>query len=820
MPPSANASLPEPLSAFIGREHEIAEIRNLLSEHRLVMLTGAGGSGKTRLAIRVANELSGEYEDGVWFIELASLAEPALVPQTIASTLNVHESSARPLMDSLVDYLSTRELLLVVDNCEHLISNCAKIVEILLQKCPHLSFLATSREPLNIASEVVWSVPPLSLPDVQPWRDTASGQKAISVYEQSEAIQLFVSRARSAAVDFSLTLENGASIAEICRRLDGIPLAIELAAARVRSLSVQQIAQRLDDCFQLLTGGTRTAPPRQQTLAATLDWSYNLLSESEQKLLQRLSVFTGGAALEAVEAVCAGEPIESTEVLDVLSHLVNKSLVTARRLGSGEMRYHLLETIRQYGLEKLTESGDLEVAKNRHLDYFIGWAEKAEPHLDQHEQLEWLEVYETEHGNLRIALDWCSAKTEVHGEAGLRLATACGRFWRLHSYLSEGRLRLSNALAQSDSQGRTITRARALTLLANIIYLQSDYPAMRPVAEEALSLWRELGEPGRTGTAHILDLLGELATEEGDYVRAPELFRESLVIYKELNDLRGISGIYMQLGWVAMRTGDLENAKIYLEEFRRLSQQIGDKVHLSFAYSGLGEVEVRQGAYDRAIPLLEESLELNRERKDKWGIGTSLGSLGWIALCQRDFKQMRKLLGESLAVRIEVGDQGGIAWCLEKLAQAKYDEGQLENATRIFGHAEDVRVPIRSVIDPADQPGYKRLISDLQSALGPDAFAALWAEGATMPLEEIIKIALAGSESQSSPSEKAKFGGLTAREREVAMLIAQGKSNREIADKMTVGVKTVETYVTRILNKLGFDSRVQIATWAVEKGLK
>lgn len=817
---TAFGNLPIPLSTFIGREHEISEIHKLLLSDRLVTLTGPGGCGKTRLALKVAQKIAGELGRDVWLVELASISDPTLVPQTIAAALNIREASRRDLMDILIDALSARPALLVIDNCEHLILACAHIAEMLLQNCPELEILTTSREALGITGEIAWIVPPLSLPDQQPWKNPVSAQAAVRSYQESESVQLFVARAEAIAQGFELTAENGSWVADICRRLDGIPLAIELAAARVRTLSVQQIAQRLDDRFHLLTSGSRTAPPRQQTLAATLDWSYALLSDLEQKVLQGLSLFAGGGTLDAIEAVCAREAARSVEVLEALSRLVDKSLVMVERPERGETRYRLLETIRQYAWEKLAESGRLDESKDLYLNYLLQWAEKAEPYLHGLEQVEWLDGYEMEHDNLRAALQWCQADAEK-AFLSLRLAAACGRFWRLHGYLSEGRMHLSVALSQAGAQERTMTRAQALTFSANLAYLQSDYPVMRPLAEDALSIWRELGEAGKAGTADTLDLLGELATEEGDYKSAPVMYQEALEIYKELNDIRGIGSIHMQFGWTAIRTGDYEQARHHLEEFQRLAQQVGDKTILAYALSGLGEVAVRQGQYERAISFLEQGLALTGEHGDKWGTATMLGTLGWVSLRQHDYKQMRRILGESLRVRMEINDKGGIAWCLEKLAEAKSAQVQFEDAARIFGHAEAVRNPIRSVIDPADQPEYARILSGLRLALGAEAFATLWAEGAAMRLEKVIDCALTepGSTAESARLAKEKFGGLTAREREVAALIAQGRSNREIAEAMTVGVKTVETYVTRILNKLDFDSRVQIATWAMERGL-
>lgn len=813
-------NLPAFLSNFIGREREMLQVKQLLASNRMLTLTGPGGCGKTRLAVEVATHTIDDYPDGTWLIELAPISDPRLVPQALAQVLAVHEESSGSITDILINQLRAREALLIVDNCEHLIEACARLAELLLQFCPGLHILATSRESLGLPGEYAWNVPPLSLPEPQPWRDPESARRAASDYLQSEAVRLFIERAKSVSPSFTPTETNVAVIAEICRRLDGMPLAIELAVARVRTLSVQQIAERLDDRFNLLTSGSRTAPHRQQTLAATLDWSYALLSEQEQKVFQRLSVFAGGSTLEAAEAVCAGNGVESVQVMDVLSRLVEKSLVTADKPEPVETRYRLLETIRQYALEKATESGELGGSKNRHLNYFVEWAETAEPYLNGAEQLQWVELYEAEHGNLRAALDW-SITDEERVEDGLRLAAACGRFWRLHNYFTEGRVRFSSFLSHPVAQKRTLARASALSHMANLMYLQSDYPAMKPILEEALSICRELGDPFQGKLAVTLELMGEMATEEGDYKRASAYFQEALEIFRRLNDHKGMGDILMQLGWASMRTGDFQKAQNLLEEFLVVSETSGNKTNMAFAFSGLGEAAGRQGQYQHAITMLEQGLSISREIKDKWITATLLGSLGWVALCQSEFNSMLKYMRDSLEIRLNIGDKGGIAWCLEKLAKAKVEQGQLEQAAKIFGYAEALRAPIGSVIDPTDQPDYKRIIFRIQSALRKEVFSAAWAEGQAMTLEQAIDYALAEPEPAAvEVSLKQKFGGLTAREREVAALIALGMSNREIAKTMIVGEKTVETYVTRILNKLGFKSRVEVATWAIEKGLK
>jgi len=814
----ASHNLPALLSSFIGREREIAEAKQFVATHRLVTLTGPGGCGKTRLAIRVASEMLVEFEDGVWLTEFAPLADAALVPQAVASTLGVREQAARTLTDTLTDYLQARQTLLVLDNCEHLVAACARLTETLLQTCTGLHILATSREPLGVPGEAVWIVPPMSLPDAQPWRDPAAAQAALPIYEQSEAVQLFVARAQAASPDFALTTDNGSWVAVVCRRLDGMPLAIELAAARVRALSVQQVAEHLDDRFHLLTGGSRTAPTRHQTLEATLEWSYALLSDMERTVLQGLSVFAGGWTLEAAQEVCTDEELDQGEVLDAITHLVDKSLVMVEK-GGEEVRYRLLETIRQYAGAKLAEAGGIERVKDNHFIYYLHLTERAEPHLFSSEQLLWLNRFESEHGNLRAALEW-SQMAEQRGEAGLRMAAIVGIFWQLHGYHGEGRTRLTAALAQEAAQKPTAARAKALHQASVLAFYQSDYAAVRALLEESLAIWRQQGPAGRLGVANALEMLAEVNSETGEFSTAVPLYEEALTLYREVGDLVGIADTLKMLGWSAMRTGDYGQAESRLEEALGLCRQVGDLRHISSALAGLGELALRRGQLERSSRLLQEGLDVTRKLGEKWGLAIVLGSLGWVALQQRDFIRMRALLGESLAVRLETGDRGGIAWCLEKLAQAASLRSQPQQAATVFGAAAAIRAPVASVIDPADQPEYERIVAGLRTSLGEEAFAAAWSEGEGMPLETVIDYALHEpglTSAESARAEKEKFGGLTAREREVASLIAQGKSNREIAKAMTVGPKTVETYVTRILSKLGFESRVQIATWMLQK---
>jgi predicted ATPase/DNA-binding CsgD family transcriptional regulator/tetratricopeptide (TPR) repeat protein len=813
-------NLPVQLTRFIGREHDISEVKKYLSDYRLVTLTGPGGSGKTRLAIQIASDLLPAFQHGIWLVEFAPLNDPALIIQAVAVTLNVREYPGVELSQVVIEYLSSRHILLVFDNCEHLLKDIAHFTDVLLRKCPDLSVLTTSREGLGILGEAIWTVPSLSLPIQKPWTDPESVQETVDLYLKSESVQLFITRASAVYQEFNLTVENGAWVAEICRRLDGMPLAIELAAARVRTLSVKQIAERLDDRFNLLTSGSHISPPRQQTLTATLDWSYALLNEPERRVLQRFSVFAGGADLEAAEAVCHCECVRPEEVMDVLSHLVEKSLIVADH-SSSEIRYRLLETIRQYMRQKLAAQGDDEKCRDHHLHHFMEWAETLAPTIRGQDQLLGLKRYEIEHDNLRTALEW-SRTSEINAKAGLRLAVACGPFWDSLCYLSEGRRHFSEALLPMSVNDRSITHARALMFSAQLAYLQADYPAGQPLIEEALTIWRNLEQMDQSGLAFTLEIYGGFRMEVGDYDTAMLLFQESLDTYSRLNHKNGMGALHKDLGWSAMRTGNYQLAQNHLEESLLLAQETGDEIGLTNAYSGLGEVALRLGEFTRATGLFEKGLSLIRKHGDKWLEATILGSLGWVALELLNYELMRFLLRESLSLRIDISDKGGIAWCLEKLAEAAVLERQYQKAVTIFASAASLRIPIHSVIDPADLPEYERILSELRSKLGEKVFNAFWEEGEGMQLEDVVALALSMPVSLIDPtylSDKAKFHGLSKRERETAAWVAQGKSNREIALAMSVGEKTIETYVTRILDKLGFSSRVQIATWAVERGL-
>jgi predicted ATPase/DNA-binding CsgD family transcriptional regulator/Tfp pilus assembly protein PilF len=778
-------NLPTHLSIFIGREREIASLKHLLLGNRLVTLTGVGGSGKTRLSIKLANELLNKFEQGIWFIRFASLSDHELVPQAVASTLGVREQKKQTIVDGLIEHLKNQRSLLIFDNCEHLIDACAKLAKEILQACPNIKILATSREPLNIPGEVVWTVPPLSLPERQPWHDPKTGETALSIYRQSESVQLFLNRAALVLPDFELSIDNGAWVAEICRRLDGMPLAIEFAAARVRALSVQQIAERLDDRFNLLTGGSRTAHARHQTLAATLDWSYALLSEKEKRVLQRFSVFSDGATLDAVESVCTGDDVEAAQALEVLSQLIDKSLITADRFEHGKTRYFLLETIREYARERLIESGEQANIHRRHLEFFLQLAREAEPNLKGPEQGNWLRRLQLEQDNFRSALTW---SLENDRTMALQLAVALGQFWFMRGYqFGEGMKWLKSILSRSDNTQNKRLHADAYSRLGTLAYFHNDYVTARSAYENSLKFYRE--ENDKYAVLEVLYFLAELSLFQSDE---------------------------------ASKSSPYNTARLSAEECLVSLREQGDRWKTAQVLNMLGEMLRVDGDYDTARSYYEESLAIRRELNDERGVAVSLINLGYVAYHKGAYREAKKFFEESLTMFQGIESTRGTIDCLDGLAGVLGAEHKPEHAARLFGAAEQLRETARIGLTVAfsDQMEYDRYKAFVRSQLTEDAFAAAWTDGRKMTLEQAIEFALQPSESsKTSNSLKEKFGGLSPRERETAMLIAQGKSNREIAMEMVVGVKTVETYVSRILNKLDFDSRVQIATWAVEVDL-
>lgn len=723
-------NLPIQLTSFIGRKKEIGEVINLLSRHRLVTLTGPGGSGKTRLALQAAAEVTSQYRDGVFFVSLAPIFDAGLVASTIAQQLGIAETAGQSILDSLKEYLCSKTLLLVLDNFEQVIA-AGPLVKELLATCSQIKILVTSREGLHVSGEQTYPVPPLALPDL-------AQLPPLELLTQYGAVQLFVQRAQAVSPNFQITNETAQVVAEICYRLEGLPLAIELAAARIKLLSPRALLARLGKRLEFLTGGKRDLPERQQTLRNAIAWSYDLLSGAEQQLFRRLSIFVGGCSTVAVEAVAANER-SKVPVLDRLGSLLAKSLLREIEGADGEPRFVMLEVLREFGLEQLEKSGEGRRVRLQHAKFYLRTIEQAAKRLDSAEQVEWMNRIEQEHDNLRAALEWSRTAKDA-GEICLRLAGSLGFFWEVRGYFSEGRERLSAILSTAFAQGHTTARARLLARAAELAYRQSDYPATTAFAKESLAICRETGV--WQGAASALVKLGNSATETGDFSAASSYLEEALGIWREHSDQHGIARALISLGFVALRAGDHQLANRRLEEALVISRELGDTRSMGFELSGLGEVALREGDYPQARRLLEESLELRRQLGNKWGVGVSLGTLGWVAMHENDWPRAISRLGESLEVRREIGDKGGCAWCLERLAEVAMAQNQTEKAARLYGAAAALRASIGSVIDPADQLEHESKCNSLRAALGDEAFTAEWSEGSRLTLERAVGYAL------------------------------------------------------------------------------
>jgi predicted ATPase/DNA-binding NarL/FixJ family response regulator len=765
------------LASFVGRQREISEIKSLLDGGtRLLTLTGPGGSGKTRLASAAAFETLERFEDGVWWVELAPISDPDLVPQSVAQVLNVYERPGRPLTDVIVEDLKELDVLLVLDNCEHLVGACAELAWALLRACHRLGILATSREALGLAGERSFPVPPLSVPDPENPPEFAS-------LTQYEAIRLFLERAQDVAPAFELTEQNAPVVAKVCRTLDGMPLAIELAAARVRVLSVEQISSRLEDSFSLLAGGSRTAEPRQRTLRAAIDWSYDLLPEEERVLFRRLSVFAGGFSLDAAETVCAGIGIERHEVLDLLSHLIDKSLVVVAER-DGKARYGLLQTVRRYALERLEHSGEeAELLGERHARYYLALAEEAEPELK--EQVAWLERLEREHDNFRSALSWALESQDEHpgarAELGLRLAAALaqGRFWNAYGP-SEGRRWLETGLASSGTSP-TPVRAKALSQA------------------------------------------GWLAIYEGDYRRAVALLDEGMALFEEQGDKSGVAISLFHLGHMALHGGDRERAKALALEAEALHSELSDQQAIGLLHFFLGMFVQDEGEYDRAVGHYEEGLALHRELGDLRGMAMCLTALGASALEKHDPARAAAFYEEDLRVLRRLKDKTGTAYGLRGMACVAALRGDAVRAARIWGAAETLAETISLPLSAFDRshPDYESLIKTARSSLNDETvWEVVQAEGRAMATAEAVEYALGADDAApASPEVPSSSSMLSARETEIVSLVADGLTNPQIAKTLYLSPRTVGQHLRSIYRKLGVPSRAAAAREAVDRGL-
>jgi predicted ATPase/class 3 adenylate cyclase len=725
-------NLPPQLTPLIGREREVEEVcRRLRSPQvRVLTLTGPGGTGKTRVGLQAAAELTGEFEDGVFFVALAAIADPALVAPTVARALGLTEAGNQPSEELLEGYLRDRQTLLVLDNFEQVLG-AAPLIDDILSSAPNVKVLATSRIPLRLYGEHEFPVPPLSLPDA---RHLPSAEHLT----EYGAVRLFVERARAVRPDFSITEENARAVAEICARLDGLPLAIELAAARTKLLSPQAMLPRLGNRLRLLTGGANNLPKRQRTLRSTIEWSHELLEEGEKTLFWRLAVFSGGATLEAIEAVCDAEGDLSVDVLESVSSLLDKSLLRQEEGQGEEPRFEMLETIREFALEKLEESGEAGAVKRAHAEYFLALAERAEPKLWGLEDAVWLERLEEEHDNMRAALSWALE----HEEAGLalRLGGALRWFWNMAGYYGEGRSWLEATLAK-DRGASAEARAKVLEGLGLLANQQGDLNRAEAAAEEGLKLSAET-DLSETLVADLQDVLGDAARHRGNFERATELLERSLELHRKAHDTRGIAWSLGDLANVSIDRGNHEQAKRLHEEGLALARNLGGLELLGAHLISLGYEYLLEGKHERAKQLNEEAAELYRARGRKSLLQAALDNMGWSALVSGDHQKAKALHEESLVLCRELGDKLVGSESIEGLACAAAAVGEAQRAARLFGAANALREEAGYELPARARLLREPYLTTARSQVSEAMWVAAWKSGRSMTFEDAIVYAL------------------------------------------------------------------------------
>ncbi len=737
-------NLPRQLTTFVGRQQQIADAKRILAGSPLLTLTGPGGVGKTRLAIEVGSELLEEYEDGVWFVDFGPLTDPAFVDQAIASALGVVDRPGQPILDSIVDHLKGRHVLLLLDNCEHLLDGAAGTIDALLRSCNLVRIIATSREGLAIPGESVFPVPSLSAPPGDVLADSPD-------LAQYEAVRLFVERATASLPDFRVTERNAAAIVQICRRLDGVPLALELAAARVRALPVEQIAARLDDRFRLLTGSSRLAIPRQQTLRQAIDWSHDLLADEERAVFRRLAAFVGSCSLEAAEAVCSGETVPADMVLDLLSRLVDKSLLIAET-EDGEARYRQLESIRQYARDRLLETGEAREALQRHRDWYLAFVQRAAPEFFRGvDSVSWLARLDLEHDNLRAALQW---SLDEPGEAnrGLQLAGGLWRFWEIRGHLVEGRSWLERLLAATEGEDSAL-RADGYTGAGILAFMQGDHEAARGFHEQSLDQHRRLGD--YLGIAFAANNLANAAVLSGDYAAARRLYEPGLDWAREQGDLRMLGFAIINMAEAVALDGEPDLARSQYEEGIEAFRQAGDRWGEANGLDSLGVTLGRQGEREEAERLHERALRIFRELGDERGVARVISHLGDEALRADDVERATRLHAECAEIRRRLGDVPGVASAIEKLASV-VSTGDPYGAAVLLGTAERVRDSIRASVPPTVRDEYEACRSSVRALLGEERFESARREGRKItPAAAVSRVLSADASGSGAPNASA-----------------------------------------------------------------
>jgi predicted ATPase/DNA-binding CsgD family transcriptional regulator len=755
------------------------------------------------------------YPDGVRLVEIAPLTDPRLLAQTVASVLGVSERPGKLLIDTLITFLRPKHLLLLLDNCEHLIEACATLVDALLQKCPELTILTTSREPLDISGEVIWQVPPMTAP--------SESEQSAATLVGYEAARLFIDRAHATLSHFVLTDTNAPAIAQICRRLEGVPLALELAAARVHGLTVEEIAAHLEHRFALLTQGSRVAPARHQTLQGLIDWSYALLSAPEQLLFSRLAIFAGGFSAEAAQSVCGDVRMDSDAILDLLLRLVDKSLVIADDGSAGTRRYRFLETVGQYSAAQLAASGEAHAVALRHARYFLQRAEVADAGLRGSQSATWYAWLDREHENLRSALRWLIEAG--NDEQALRLAAALGWFWYVRGHLSEAQASLETVRRLPVATPRTALRSRACFLSAAAAWFLGDYAVAFSLADEALAIGREVGAFQQIGQA--LTLQAGLKSDQGDYADARALLAEGLAACQAAEDDWSSALALYWLGVVSLEADDVAQARTLHEQALAIRRRIGDGWSVGSSVGRLAEIATQLGDYPATRAYADEALAIARQLGNQRGVARNLWYLGTAALGRGDDVAGQDLFQASLAIWLKIGERAFIPRGLEGIAAVAAARFDPATAVCLAGAAAGLREGLGTVPLPVERARVECWLESARDALGHQAAKTAFDRGRGMTPEAAVEFARSAL-STDEHSDRCLAPGsvqshdprlLTAREREVVALIARGLSNRQIGDMLVISERTAEVHVAHIRDKLGLASRPRIAVWAVEQGL-